>query len=165
MTLPETLTYEDYAQDQYAVDVTLEQPAANKSGPTVKAGLSPFDIPESVMVEFPGGDRCMFRFSYPTNEHAESGEREDPAQSGIFYQLGRHTRKILSIRVENAYQRLLPGPMRIDPTIAEAWAVGLPASAQHVCVRNAVVIQRILKDMPDRLRRASLSMLKPAVRR
>ncbi len=124
--------------------------------------LSTFHMPRAVDISFSDADVMEFRLEYPNQEPPERTPRSADSDGSIEVLLGKHSRKILSLRFGQAIGRLSAGPLRFNPAISEGWIADLPRDAVFACRRNAEVVAAILAAMPDETRQQLLDAARRA---
>jgi len=148
-----TISYAEYRRETAKLDADSQRKHGARGAPEDYEGLSWFDVPVAVDVDlFPQYDRCVFRFVYSDAEEPEDRPRDLPSNSSVLVRLGRHSRKILEICLQNAREALKGSGQIFDPDLVLAWVPTLPPRVGKVLERNARVIAGILEEMPAALR-------------
>ena len=132
--------------------------------PPAAAKLSPFDVPTSIKVDVFPDDVCVFRFDYKNREPAEDRWRRASTEDSIEVLLGRHTRKILAVRVSNARSCLSGGCIPFSYRVIPDWAADLPLDAVRACERNAEVVRALLDGLRDTFRASIVRALDTTIR-
>lgn len=156
------LEYDRDLVEEAARHAVTEQ-ARVESGPRVFTGLSVFDIPNGVRIlTFPGLDRFELHFSYPNREPGEEAWRVLPTNKNVHVCVGRHTGKILQLRVDGATEMLRPGRLSVDPSNAIQWVGSRSSHVQKTGLMNAVIVFELVGLMPDSVRQDVLAQLSMA---
>lgn len=127
--------------------VQLSPPPNAKSETDSYSTLSTFHMPRTVDVAWAPGGECRIVFAYPNNEPPERRPRwfgdVDPS---IRYLLGKHSRKVLELTIENAQpgQPFIEVAARKLSEAASRWLGDTPADTEFVARRNAQVVEAIL---------------------
>jgi hypothetical protein len=124
----------------------FEHPFAAKA----TSRLSTFHMPRNVEIELNSQGQCVFRFGYPNDEPGERMWRRLSTDALIL--LGRHSRKVLELRVNSAAAKLRANSILFNADAARDWLQDIPWHSQHACARNAAVVAEILSKMPETIR-------------
>lgn len=153
------LAYDRNVVDE-AAQLAVSEQSPTQTGPRVSTGLSVFDVPMGVTVHlFPAENRCELQFDYPNRELGEPTWRAIEEDGSVVACIGRHSAKVLRIRVDNA-REVFSGPgLVFDPDIASDWVRSRPSNVQKTGLINAVIISRLIEQMPSRVRNGIVSML------
>lgn len=156
------LEYDRNVVEEAARHAVTEQ-ARTESGPRVFTGLSVFDVPTAVkLLMFPAHDRCELHFSYPNREPGDDPWRVLAGNPDVLVCVGRHTGKILQIRVNNATQAFHAGPLQLDASDAIEWVGNRPSHVQKTGLLNALVVFELVARMPDQVREGVIAHLSTA---
>jgi hypothetical protein len=144
----QTIPYWGYAFGE-AVQDAYEKVLTPGSSHVSYSGLSPFEIPDSVYVEVHSDNRLVFKFQYPNDEPSEGTKRAVTHDGEISVELGVNSRKVISLEVVNAYEKLQdPNGIDFDQSLASSWQAGLPLHSWNTSRRNLHVIRGILISLP-----------------
>jgi len=147
-----TYVLAEYEQEEFNKEV--RPPAAGAGRGVLAHGwarLSSFNMPDQITVAVDVDGVVRFLFGYPNDEPAL--DRRFSTGDGIDLRVGRFSGKVLEVRIQNAYARFHAGPFGFDPAVVEAWAPALPSDRQFACRRNAEVVNKIVRAMPQTARR------------
>ena len=150
-------------QGRFNTDVQTSGPRRNPYEVYAARRLSTFHMPRAIAIEVDPNGACMFDLLYPNEEPAEKRVRRHTGLPDWGFVLGRNSRKLLRVVLENASRHLGHAPSSFDPNVAESWVGELPGHAQFAASRNAVVVAEILAAMPDEVRQSILTALRGTI--
>jgi hypothetical protein len=156
-----TLVYADYEPDDLNAPVPVIGPENGPYNTTASVRLGPHHVPNSVTVEITSGNEVLLQFRYPNEEDPERDWRI-PRGQALHFHLGKHSRKILEIKLENALEYLVNARIGFDPKVSIEWCQDLRPDRRFVCTRNAEVVSAILRQIPENIHSEILRVLRQA---
>lgn len=155
------IEYEDFEPSSFASKIGNRMQysmGSTGSGAVVAyAGLSPFDVPESIDFQIDPSDSFTVRFHY-ANEEPPEGPPRPIGADGVELQLGKNSKKILAVYFPHARNKLTNG-LSFDMHGIFEVALELPLNTARACERNAALVNEILKATPYAWRRKILSAM------
>lgn len=161
--MPKSIAFEDYRRADISAGFTTF--AEHEEGHADdRAWLSSFNIPTSVYVTVEPPS-CTFNFKYSDNERPEPKARTLPGFQNLQLTLGKHTKKLLQIKVPDAYPALKDKSQPVfDSRLVWALALDLPDRNAKILTRNAQVVGHIVNGMPTNVRKLVLRRLRAAAK-
>lgn len=147
--MPETIEYTDYRRD-LAKDAS--RPIAEASdAPMGYVGLSSYNIPQEIRFQVGPKGAVRMLFFYSDGERPEKATRSLEGYTGVRLALGRETKKIMAIEVDDPEHFFTKRDNQI--TLGVHRFLGeFSRRDQRILILNAEVVTEIVAEMPKRLR-------------
>lgn len=153
-----TIEYLDYRRD---LTKDALHPVAHGSGeesPVGFAGLSAFNIPREIRFQVTPSGAVHMQFCYSDEEPGEKRSYTLPTASGVELILGKETKKIIEIRVQNPAEFFLHPKGELNKGALQL-SSKFPPRNQRILAMSSQVITDILANLPQQLRKQLLKQV------